>query len=149
VKTSPGTTKRIDVAAATNVIRGVFGGVKYVNAQGDIKFSRYWASGTTLATGEVAKALVYDDPNILFGVQCDGTLTATMIGQLIEFDFSTAGSAATGLSGCQADIANVGSAKTLYIYELLPIIGNAYGANAKIGVLIDKHELLTRAAVAT
>jgi hypothetical protein len=150
VKTSPGTHKRIAVGAAGNVFRGVFAGVQYVAADGSITFSRYWAANTVLATGTVAKALVYDDPNILFGIQCDGTLTEAMVGQLIDINFDQAGVESTGLSGCEADISSVaGSGEPLYIYELLPVTGNAYGAHADIGILIATHELLARAPTAT
>lgn len=150
VKTSPGTNKRITVAAAGNAIVGIFAGCKYVNSLGEHVFSPNWVSGTAIKTGTVATALVYDDPNILFGIQCDGTFTQAMIGQLIDFNFDQAGNTSTGVSGCEADIASVaGSGEPLRIVELLSTVGNAAGANADIGVLIDTHELLTRSAVAT
>lgn len=150
VKTSPGTNKRIDVAAAGNALVGVFAGCFYTEADGTPKFSRHWPAAQVLKTGTVAKAFVYDDPNILFGIQCDGAFTATMIGQLIDFNFDQAGNAATGVSGMEADIASVaGSGEPLKIVELLPLVGNAIGTWAQIGVLISTHELLTRGAVAT
>jgi hypothetical protein len=150
VKTSPGTNKRIDVGAAGNAFVGVFAGVQYMNAQGEVIFSRYWPGSTVLATGSIARAFVYDDPDILFGIQFDGNFTATMVGQLVDINFDQTGVAATGVSGCEADSGSVaGSGEPLRIVELLSNIGNAYGNFADIGVLINTHELLTRGAVAT
>lgn len=150
VKTSPGTNKRIDVAAAGNVLVGVFGGCQYVEPDGSIKFSRHWPAAQAIKTGTVAKAFVWDDPSIIFGIQCDGTFTATMVGQLIDFNFDQAGNTSTGVSGCEADIASVaGSGEPLKILGLLPQVGNSYGAFAVIEVIISTHENLTRGAVAT
>lgn len=142
VKTSPGTNKRIDVAAAGNVLRGVFWGCEFIDAQGNVVFKNYWPTGQTIKTGTTAYAHVYDDPNILFGVQADGAVAAADIGQLIDLNFDQAGNTSTGISGCEADAASIaGSGEPLLIYELLPEQGNAYGANANIGILIDTHEL--------
>lgn len=140
------TSKRIDVAAAGNRLIGVFKGVSYVDAAGSAQFRPYWGTGQTLATGTVAEAEVFDDPDILFGIQVSASagLIATDIGNFADLVIA-AGSVITGNSGDMLDqttltptTANGGQ---LRIEELDPIIGNAYGQYAKALVRINEHTL--------
>lgn len=134
-----GTGKNVQLAAAQNVDNiGVFGGCRYVDSQGNQKFSKYWPSGT-VATDIVA--YVYDDPNIVFEIQCD-TLAVGDIGQLVDWAAGT-GSTLTGVSGAYADL-TTGTATTnmsLRLVELKRSPDNAYGAYAKALVVFAEHAL--------
>lgn len=138
-----GTGRNIALAAAANVDNiGVFAGVRYVDAQGNQVFSRYWPASTT-ATDIVA--LVYDDPETIFEVQCD-TLAEADVGNLMDWAAGTP-SAVTGLSGAYADESTKATtACSLRIQRLVPRVDNAYGAYAKAEVTFAEHALKTGAA---
>lgn len=132
-----GTGKNIAKAAATNVDNlGVFKGCRYVNAQGEQVFSKYWPA-STVATEVVAE--VYDDPNIVFSGQCD-TLDEADVGQLVDIHVGT-GSATTGVSGLYANVGG-GTATTGMSLRILGLVSspdNAYGAYAKAEFIFAEH----------
>lgn len=100
----PGTlaNNNIEVAAAGDTeLVGVFAGVAYTAANGDVRWEKQWVSGTTTLGGVAAEAFVYTDPNILYAVQVNGALAATEVGQFADLDATVAGNAATGISGMQ------------------------------------------------
>jgi len=134
---STGTGKGITIAAAGNTMRGVFDGCSYTDSTGASIFSKSWVSGT-VATNVVA--YVYDDPDIIFSVQNDGSLAATDIGQAVDLLVGS-GNSRTERSTSEADTSSIGSTGGLLILELGNEIDNAYGTNAKINVLISEHEL--------
>lgn len=128
-----GTGTNIQVAAAQNTDNlGVFQGVRYVNAQGEQKFSRYW-TGETGCTDIVA--LVIDDPNVIYLVQCDSLAEGT-VGQLADWD-AGAGNTATGLSG-RSLVTSTGTGTTggsIAVMRLHNRVNNAYGAYALAEVM--------------
>ena len=138
VVTMTGTGKNIAQAAAgeTNNI-GVFAGCRYVNAQGEQKFSKYWPADT-VATDIVA--LVYDDFNLVFEAQAT-TLAEADVGLLMDISVGT-GSAATGLSGAQIDEGTkAGPGGSFRVLEVVNRPDNAYGADAKVLVMFAEHAL--------
>lgn len=140
------TTKRIDVAAASDRVIGAFHGVSYVEATGDTRFRPYWPTGTTLLSGTVAEASVFDDPDILFGCQVSGAagMIATDVGNFANFVVGV-GSTATGTSADMLDQSTLSvtqnAAAVLRIEELQAIVGNDYGQYAKALVRINNHYL--------
>lgn len=143
VKTSPGTSKRIDVAAAGNTVIGVFMGCYYQDSSGDYQFKPNWVSGTTTLGSADAKAIVIDDPFVLYEIQVSGSagLVATDIGNVADAVIST-GSTLTGNSGDMLDQSTLsasGSAQ-LKIVDLVRRYDNAFGQYAKALVLINEHE---------
>lgn len=135
------TTKRINVAAATNRLIGVFKGCWYIDSNGEVQFRPRWASGTVLKTGTVAKATVYDDPNTLFEMQGDEDIVDADIGALADVTVGT-GNNATGQSAMELDSSTVGSGDTLRIEEFVDRPDNERNANfAKVNVRISKHYL--------
>src|SRR5689334_2172817 len=78
-----GVGKKIDIAASgDDAVIGVFAGVRYRDLTGAVVYARNWVSGTSVFGGDVAKALVIDDPDVIFEVQTDVTGAAeTDIGQ--------------------------------------------------------------------
>ena len=59
---------------------GVFVGCSYTNDEGQTVHSNYYPSGKLNG-----KALVVDDPNVLFQAQLDGTGAQTIIGNITKF----------------------------------------------------------------
>lgn len=136
------TSKNINVAAATNRILGVFKGVQFVNAAGEIKFEHNWASGTVPKTGTTPDAWVYDDPRILFLVSMSGAFALADIGAFADLTKGTAGSTLTGQSGDQIDSTTVGSGSAFKIYDYDRSPDNEVGANARVlvGAVLHYHD---------
>jgi hypothetical protein len=76
---------------------GVFVGCSYYNAQGQLIFSQYYPASTT----GVVKAMVIDDPDVVFQVQAAGTISQTELGNnvyLANAQSTSTGSTTTGNS---------------------------------------------------
>lgn len=132
---------------AGGVALGVFYGVEYIeNSTGDVKFSKVWNSGTTVKAGSDVKALVYDDPNITYKVQCNGTFAAANVGELANVTIGTFNST-FGYSQDELDISTLATtAKVLRILRLIDEPNNAVGADADVEVVINLHLYGTRQA---
>jgi len=89
-------TGGIAVAAAGDLLLGVFQGCRYTDSAGDVIYSSYWP--TTTASAD-AVAFVVDDPNALFEVQsaATGSVVQTVVGLNADIVY-TAGSTTTGRS---------------------------------------------------
>lgn len=133
-----GTGRNIAVAAGGNADNiGVFMGCRYVNAQGEQVFSKYWPA-STVATDIVA--LVVDDPDVIFEAQTD-TLAEADVGLLTDWD-NGAGNALTGQSGRElAASSGATTNQSLRIIRLVPRPDNAYGLYAKVEVMFIEHVL--------
>jgi len=80
---------------------GVFVGCSYTNDEGQTVHSNYYPSGKLNG-----KALVVDDPNVLFQAQLDGTGAQTIIGTITKFaavQSTSTGSTVTGNSTSALD----------------------------------------------
>jgi hypothetical protein len=142
-----GSGRTIDLATAgdANLITGIFAGVRYTDAKGDVQFDSNWISGTVgtgLQRGEDnPEALVYDDPRQEFVIQVSGAagLAVVDVGQMGNF-VAGAGNAFTGRSGFLFDQTTLaGTSKQLRIIGLSRIPENDYGQFAKARVLINNH----------
>ena len=89
-------TGGIAVAAAGDLLLGVFQGCQYTDSAGEVQYSSYWPT-TTVSSDAVA--FVVDDPNALFEVQsaATGSVVQTVIGLNADIVY-TAGSTTTGRS---------------------------------------------------
>lgn len=136
-----GTTKQIAQSAANDRSVGVFYGCQYQDTAGNLIFSRYWPASTTVLTGSTTLAWVYDDPRILFEVQASTSLAAADIGTTGDVVVGT-GSTTTGTSAGQLDTTGLATSgtKNLKVVQLVNRPDNAFGTNAKVHVLIAKHE---------
>lgn len=120
-------------------ILGSFAGVQYTAADGTPTWSREWITGTTTLGSADAVAFVYDDPFIIYEVQCDsGTAFAeTDIG--LAADVAYTEPAANGISRSELDTSNINTGKHLYIYDMVRREDNAVGEHAKVYVMINEH----------
>lgn len=67
--------KRITIAPADGAAVGILGiakQFKYIDAQGNPRFTNFFAANTPIKAGTVVEVLVSDDPNTLFMVQAAG-----------------------------------------------------------------------------
>ncbi len=142
-----GSGRTIDLAAAgnANLIVGVFAGVQYTDANGDVQFRPNWPTGT-VATGPIRGqtnpiCFVYDDPRQEFVIQVSESagLVVADVGLMANF-VAGAGSAFTGRSAYELDQTTLNAAsRQLRVLGLSRIPENDYGEFAKARVLINTH----------
>lgn len=131
-------------AAATEVLLGICAGFQFTNSLGEPKWSDFWPAAQ-VATDIVA--YVYDDPWIVFGVQVNGgTLDQGAVGACADI---VVGTYDQTIKQSQSELnASVGSGTAqCKILGLEPLPGNAWGANAKVEVLINEHFLKQEAGI--
>jgi hypothetical protein len=138
------TSGDVDIAVAgdTNLL-GPCAGVSFIASDGEVKFSKRWVTGTTVQTGTTPKALVWDDPSLLFRAQTvTGTaFTQAMIGGNADLTVSAAGGI-TGQSATEINISSVvATTANTRIYGLINDPENALGEHADIEVIILEHIL--------
>lgn len=120
----------IVVAAAGDSFLGAFAGVEWTDSTGRRRVSNYWPANESFQTGSVV-AYFYNDPNIVYEIQTDGTLSQTAIGAEADLSNTTAGSTTTGLSQCTLSTSVVASPNTaqMRIVDIAPYPDNAWGDN--------------------
>jgi hypothetical protein len=97
---------------------GVFQGCTYTDTNGVVQFSKYWPASTAVFAGTTAIANVITDPNIIFTIQANATVTPTTanaINKNADISFATAGSTSTGQSAMTLDT------NTLAATAILPL----------------------------
>ena len=130
----------IDIAASSSAdVVGVFNGCFYTDpTTGKPTHSNYYP-GSIAASDIVAQ--VYDEPRIVFEVQCDGTLADTAVGANADTTSTTSGSTTTGISSTEIS-ATVGAATAqLRIIGISkdPDNSDTSAANTNAYVLINEH----------
>lgn len=131
---------------------GIFWGCKYIASDGSVQHKNSWTADTAEQSGTTITALVYDDPNMLFLVQSDGTMTAADIGTYCDVVTSVSGDTATGWSRQQTGT----TASSEDNFKIVDVIGTrhkipcrnaagnqdfyATGLNALVVVKIINHE---------
>ena len=138
----------IQPAAAGEQFVGAFAGVEWTDTTGRRRVSNYWPGATAYQTGSCV-AYFYTDPNIVYEIQADGSLTQAAIGDEYNISNATAGSNVTGLSQCTigTTAAGAGSVKQLRVINLAPYPDNAWGDSyTVVQVQISQHQYLANAA---
>ena len=118
----------IQPAAAGEQFVGAFAGVEWTDTTGRRRVSNYWPGSTAYQTGSCV-AYFYNDPNIVYEIQVDGSLSQTAIGDEFDITNETAGSTTTGLSAATlgTSAAGSGNAKQCRVIDLAPYPDNAWG----------------------
>lgn len=119
-------------AAGTPYPVGVFWGCRYTDTNGIVQFSKYWPASTAVFPGTVPVANIITDPNTVFSIQCNATVTPTTalaINKNADVSFATPGNTSTGQSGMTLDTGtwNTTSTLPLHIIGFDPIPGNVSG----------------------
>ena len=147
--TAGGIQHAIDTSTGTvGLILGTFGGPQYTDSDGKPTFKSFWKASTS-ATDRVV--YVYDDPQIVFEVQHDGTGTVAL--NFAGFDFvGLSGNTDTGISKAELDTssnATSGNFQQLGISKD-PDNSDTSSANCNAYVMVngDEHQLVTGTSIA-
>ena len=117
----------IVVAGAGDAFLGAFAGVEWTDSTGRRRVSNYWPANESFQVGSVV-AYFYSDPNIVYEIQMDGTITQAAIGSESDLSNTTAGSTTTGLSQATLSISVVSSnTAQMRIIDIAPYPDNAWG----------------------
>jgi hypothetical protein len=102
--------KETGTTTATPV--GVFLGVEYMSALQGLLQRNQWTASTTVPTGTTAWAYVCDDPDMLFEIQANGSLSQNCLGTNAAI-VQGAGSTSTGMSGVTLNAGSIATTATL------------------------------------
>jgi hypothetical protein len=125
----PAATPGNSAASSGYQVAGAFAGVEWTDTTGRRRISNYWPSGTAFQTGSCV-AYFYNDQNIVYEIQADGSLAQTAIGGEYNFSNITAGSTTTGLSQATLAVASAqsnGAQGQMRVVDLAPYVDNAWG----------------------
>jgi len=125
----PAATPGNSAASSGYQVIGAFAGVEFTDTTGRRRVSNYWPANTAFQTGSCV-AYFYNDQNIVYEIQADGSLAQTSIGGEYNFSAITAGSTTTGLSQATLAIASAqanGAQGQMRVVDLAPYPDNAWG----------------------
>lgn len=114
----------------TEAFSGAFDGVEWTDTTGRRRVSNYWPANTAYIAGSCV-AYFYNDTNIVYEIQADGSIAQTALGN--EANLTTAnlanGSTTTGLSQATLSTSLVGNTTQgqMRIVDLAPYTDNAWG----------------------
>jgi len=123
------TTGQLTIAnqtAASGKVYGVFDGVEYTNSDGRRSVAKY-ASKTTLDASTQIIFWIFQDPQLVYEIQCNGSVTTAAIGTQYNFD-TTAGSLVT--SGTAIGVGGAGFSTTALLATAV-----AAGAQGQVRVV--------------
>jgi len=118
----------LDTTTNSGQVSGAFAGVEWTDTTGRRRVSNYWPASTAYIAGSCI-AYFYNDQQIVYEIQTDGTMAQTAIGNEANLSNFTAGSTTTGLSQMtlSASLAGSGSAAQFRIVDLAPYPDNNWG----------------------
>ena len=108
---------------------GAFAGVEWTDVTGRRRVSNFWPANTAYTTGSCV-AYFYNDNNIVYEIQADGSMAQTSIGNEYLFTNLTAGSTTTGLSACTLGAATAvgnGVQGQMRVVDVGPGVDNNWG----------------------
>jgi hypothetical protein len=92
------TNGTIVIGTAAADLLGIFAGCEFIDATGKPTVQNFWPAAQAIQANTAVTAWVYDDPNIVYEVQADGSIALTAIGDQADVSNVGTGSAFTGLS---------------------------------------------------
>ena len=124
-----GTIGTIIPAGTSGAWSGAFAGVQWTDTTGRARVSNYWPANTAYTAG-TCTAYFYNDQNIVYEIQADGSMAQTTIGNEYVFSSVTTGSTTTGLSQCTLNassaVGNAGQGQ-MRVVDLGQGVDNAWG----------------------
>jgi hypothetical protein len=79
---------------------GAFAGCQWTDTTGRFRVSNYWPANTAYIADNNMRAYFYNDQNIVYEIQADGSIAQTQLGGEFNFTNLGAGSTTVGLSQC-------------------------------------------------
>jgi hypothetical protein len=131
------------VTATSDAFSGAFAGVEWTDTTGRRRVSNYWPASTAYQTGSCV-AYFYNDPNIVYEIQADGSVAQTSVGLDANLSNFAAGSNVTGLSQAtmSATIQSTGTQGQVQILDIAPYPDNAWGdAYTIVRVQVAKRQI--------
>jgi hypothetical protein len=126
---SNGTIVPITASSSQAAWAGAFAGVQWTDTTGRARVSNYWPASTAYTAGSCV-AYFYNDQNIVYEIQADGSMDQTTIGNEYLFTSVTAGSSTTGLSaatlGASTAVGN-NQPGQMRVVDIAPYPGNDWG----------------------
>ena len=119
---------------------GVFNGCNYIDpSTGKPTWKNFYPGSVNITAGTI-QADVIDDPNQLFTIQVDESVSQADIGKNADV-VGTGGSSTTGQSTMELDSSTIANtaALNLKIVGLFDVPGNSFGTNAVVVVKINEH----------
>jgi len=120
---------------------GAFAGVQWTDTTGRARVSNYWPANTAYTAG-TCTAYFYNDQNIVYEIQADGSMAQTTIGNEYLFTNVTNGSSTTGLSqanlGASTAVGN-NSQGQMRVVDLAPYVDNAWGDSYTIVRVVNSN----------
>jgi hypothetical protein len=120
----------IQTVTTTGLWSGAFAGVEWTDTTGRHRVSNFWPASTAY-TGVSCVAYFYNDQNIVYEIQADGSMVQTMLGGEFNFTNLTVGSTTTGLSQCTLGASTQVTAGSgqgqMRVVDLAPYVDNAWG----------------------
>jgi hypothetical protein len=116
------------VNATSDPLSGAFAGVEWTDTTGRRRVSNYWPANTAYQTGSCV-AYFYNDPNIVYEIQADGSVAQTALGLDANLSNFAAGSNVTGLSQATmvATPLSTGAQGQVQILDIAPYPDNNWG----------------------
>jgi hypothetical protein len=133
----------VDTTTNSGLVSGAFAGVEWTDTTGRRRVSNYWPASTS---GTAIVAYFYNDQQIVYEIQADGSIAQTAIGNEANLSNFTAGSTTTGLSQMtlSSTLVGSGSAGQFRIVDLAPYPDNAWGdAYTVVRVQISKPQFIS------
>ena len=136
-----GTLGTIVIAANTGAWSGAFAGVQWTDTTGRARVSNYWPASTAYIAGSCI-AYFYNDNNIVYEIQADGSMAQTTIGNEYNFTSVTSGSTTTGLSsatlGASTAVGN-GVQGCMRVVDLGQGVDNAWGDSYTVVRVVNSY----------
>jgi hypothetical protein len=130
-------------AATHSAPTGVFNGCQYNDPTRADKptWKNYYPGSITPSIGSIV-CEVLDDPNQLFLIQADGSVTQANIGKNADPTASTTGSTYSGISSGSLGSSSIAktAALTFKIVGLADTPTNAFGSYAQVIVKLNQHQ---------
>jgi hypothetical protein len=102
-------------AGGTVPILGVFIGCEYTDTNGKPTFTNKWPGTSSVKSSTAAVAHVAADPDQLFLINCDATVTQAAVHANANFATATSGNATTGISTGELAVSTVATTNTLNV----------------------------------
>lgn len=137
------TTGVLNIATTTSLICGVFAGCRYKPDSTSLYVeSQYFPANQTYVAGTMTAYVIgYDDPQVLYKIQANGSLDQASLAAQSNFVNPSSGSNQFSLASINSTPIAAGSSGTLRILDVVPSPYNSWGDSfTEVIVQIAAHQ---------